>query len=260
MKEIKKFFIWVKKNWILSVFFILSIGIFLFGIIVDLIQGWSGEKTLRYIFGFVVILCGISIVFPLQEYKLHKSTLIVRSNNELYRYLERIEKEGRLDDLKMIMDREAKSQHLSKINARLKEYYPDHKDLGFEEVEDFFLERKFFREPYNVNKDYIAYLYVDYASYEEAFSEEFEEVYSKYKSRDLVRPAKFPLFDCILPLILAILGLFATVYSSIYITEELKVSLIVYIGLFVEIAVLSFMSGSIEHRGVIQEQVEKMKK
>ena len=231
----------LKDHWWLLLAVVLGIAAAVCLIILifnDVNSGWNGNKTVNYAFFVIIFLCGVSCVHPLYHYFLINNKEMIKSNNDLYRTLEKAENDETLKQYKIKKYNDAREKALAKINNYLYETTGQKISLSHESIKSFIHNEDYSKKPYNLDDDQGIYLRVLYYEYRDKYSKEYEVLFSKYKSGDLVKLKDFPLFNFIIPLIVSFLGIFISVYQYVALSEQITDSLLRYVIVIIETTTL----------------------
>lgn len=226
------------KRYILQlVILIIALITTIIGFVIDLQGGWTGEKTIVYAFSIAFFFCGISTYYPLYEYLITNDKLAIKANNKLFRCLEQAEKDGFLLSFGDYYNNREKECFLEKINKQLLASNPSFVSLTHDSITSFFDNKDYLKKSFSFDADSLAELFVSYYEYNDAYSEGFEDLYARYKTKEMLARKQFPVFNTLVPLILGIVGLFSTIYQSVSNLEQsIKTSLVTYIVVLIEVA------------------------
>ena len=204
-------------------------------LILDVKEGWNGEKTITYSLLVITLICWLALYSPINSYLISNNSSMMKSNNELFATLEKVEKANKLYLYKQIKDNQARDKQLEKINNFLLSKNPNFVPLAHDNIQDFMDSKAYQKKPLSFDFDDGVQLQVLYMWYKDKFSKEYEKMYSDYKTTNLIKREPFPLFNTILPFVLSAIALFGLIYQDVNLAENQSHSLTSYLVVIAEI-------------------------
>ncbi len=217
---------------LLAIVFSLILAVLIWSYANKIKNGWTNNDTVQTIFEVLIIILGPAISYSFIRYFVTNNKEIIIINNSLYKlfllneenkkieYYERqlllIQKQKVLSEMNSILSKQIKNVTLTEQNLHI---YFDVKSgiyIGSEPI-SFRSESRLFGK---------------YQKYKNNKSIKYEKLYQSIHSGELLKKAKFPLLETILPFVLGAFGAFATVYQTLSINGEINESLLTYFGFF----------------------------
>lgn len=228
----------IKKQIVIIIALLFIISTMIVGLVVDITQGWTNEKIVSYAFSIIVFIGGISMYSPIHEYVLSNDKKMIKSNNSLFRCFEEAERNGTLLKYKECLDDEERKPLLDKVDIFLASFNKDYEPMNYSSFCIFINEKRYLEKPYKLSKDELAQLFIYKIELDDAYSAEFEELYRQYKTKEMICRHPFPVFNVLLPFIVSLIGLLATIYQFLTIGASLNTSIFTYIAVLLEIAAI----------------------
>lgn len=224
------------------VLLVICIVFFVYKIIDNSIKGWTSERIITYIYSFTVATIGLAIYLPLSRFFVRSNKKVATSNYKLYKAILEAEKSGKLEKYEERRIAEHNKELLEKINLLIRKKYPDYTEITNNNIGYFFgphLQDSLLSLNIGVvTSTKLTKLYEDYVRHS---SKEFEELYSDYKTGEMIAKPKVPILDFCLPFFFGITGLFAAVYQALSSEGEITNSLTNYLLMFLSFSFLALV-------------------
>lgn len=208
----------------------------------DIKRGWNGEKTLRYTMFVFVFICGIVTSIPLATFFVYSNNKIIKSNNDLYRTFERVEKNKKIKAFQRLKNNQAKSETLERINNLISERFSAFVPLTHDSIDEFMKMKRYKNPELLLDEDTMVKILVLYNKYTNLYSKEFEKKYSDFKTAKMISRPSFPFLTTILPTILGVISVLGLIYQEVNAMEKQSEPIFSYAVIIIEVVLLGVIS------------------
>ena len=222
----KQIHCWLVKCLILLV----AIGLLVACIAFVSLEGWNNNQTMTLLYSVVTPFLGVVFYFPLSRFLVNRDKRLIHIKIQIHRSLEKAEAKNKLDNLEKLYLGEQAEECVRYINEIL--LSKGMNDVSLDKIDTLFDEFGELKDDEGLRWFETMAIRHKYKIIKCGSSPEFDELFRSYKNRELTEKPHFPFLEMLLPLVISIVGLFATIYQALAAEGPLVNPLLDYFKVF----------------------------
>ena len=205
-------------------------------------SGWTSEIIITIFYSIITSTLGISFYELLSKYLIKNNKKIRHLNNNLNQLLDYFTRREKLHNLEQHFINEENVERVSLIKDILMKYV-DVSNINSVDDLDCLVDKygNLKSQNYKFKFSTKETVKIIYLRIKENRSDDFDYLYLRYKSGELVKIPKSHLFDLFLPLTATIVGLFAAIYQILGESGVLSTAFFQYVRVFASFTVFMGM-------------------